>query len=311
MLGAAVNVRSVTVPAVAAAALLLFALVWSPASPAPEPLLVADLRGHALLVVDPAHPEDARRIELPGGPHELLRLPDGRVLVSLEQSGALAAVDLATGAVEVVDVGGLPHGLALDGGTVLVTDRSVDAIRRFDLESWRELEAIGSGAWPHAVAVVPSGAVAVTSAEPGSVRVGEVETRVGATTETLAVRADGAVAAAAATDGIVALVGADGVLLGRWEVGGRPVRVAFSPDGGTLAVALSAGHGVALIEGERVRRVAVEGVPDGLAFSVDGRIVYVSDVFGGAVTAVDARSGAVRAVMHVGESTGALMVARP
>jgi len=55
--------------------------------------------------------------------------------------------------------------------------------------------------------------------------------------------------------------------------------------------------------------VPVEGVPDGLAFSSDGRIVYASDVFGGAVTAVDVASGEVRAVLRAGESTGALLVA--
>lgn len=299
-------------PLLAAIALGVFALAWSP-SPAPEPLLVADLRGHALLVVDPAHPDAARRIDLPGGPHELLRLPDGRVLVSLEQSGALAVVDLVSGGVEVIEVGGLPHGLAIDGGVVLVTDRSVDAVRRFDLgvlsaSGWSEFEPLASGRWPHAVAVTPSGEIAVTSAEPGSVTLGESEAFVGLTTETLAVRGDGVVAAAAATDGVVVLLAPDGTLLDQWEVGGRPVRVAFSPDGGTLAVALSAGHAVALIQGERVRFVPVEGVPDGLVFSSDGRVVYASDVFGGAITAVDVPSGDVRAILRVGESTGALLV---
>lgn len=292
----------------AAIAFGVFALVWSPSS-APEPLLVADLRGHALLVVDPADPAAARRIALPGGPHELLRLPDGRVLVSLEQSGALAVVDVDSGVVELIGVGGLPHGLALAGDTVLVTDRSVSAVRRFDLDRWSEREALSTGWWPHAVAVTPGGEVAVTSAEPGIVSLGTSEAFVGLTTETLAVRADGAVAAAAATDGVVVLLAPDGALLERWDLGGRPVRVAFSSDGRTLAVALSAAHEVALIEGAQVRRVAVEGVPDGLAFSSDGSIVYASDVFGGAITAVDVTSGEVHAVLRVGESTGALLVA--
>lgn len=301
------TVRGV-LPLLAALALGVFAIAWSPSS-APEPLLVADLRGHALLVVDPADPAAARRIELPDGPHELLRLPDGRVLVSLEQSGALAVVDIDSGVVELLEVGGLPHGLALDRDTVLVTDRSVNAVRRFDLGGWSERDPLATHWWPHAVGTTPDGTIAVTSAEPGTVSIGASEVLVGLTTETLAVRADGAVAAAAATDGIVVLLAPDGTLLERWEVGGRPVRVAFSPDGGTLAVALSAAHEVALIEGDRVRRVPVEGVPDGLAFSSDGQIVYASDVFGGAVTAVDVRSGEIRAVLRVGESTGALLVA--
>lgn len=30
----------------------------------------------------------------PGGPHELLRLPDGRIVASLEQAGALAVIEI-------------------------------------------------------------------------------------------------------------------------------------------------------------------------------------------------------------------------
>ena len=202
---AVVRALPIVVPALAAVALVALALGWSPRS-APDPLIVADLRGHALVVLDPSAPEAARRIDLPGGPHELLRLPDGRVLVSLEQYGALALVDVGSGDVERIEVGGNPHGLALDGDAVLVTDRSVEQVRRFALDDWRELDPLPSSHWPHAVAVTPSGAVAVTSAEPGTVRVGDEETFVGRTTETLAVRGDGAIAAAAATDGVVVLI---------------------------------------------------------------------------------------------------------
>ena len=77
-----------------------------------------------------------------------------------------------------------------------------------------------------------------------------------------------------------------------------------------VVVAFDIGQGScnALIGGDGVRRAPVEGVPDGLAFSRDGRIVYASDVYGGAVTAVDVESGAVLAVIPVGEGTGAMLV---
>lgn len=293
--------------ALSALALVVFAVAWSPER-APTPLLVADLRGHALVVMDPADPGAARRIPLPSGPHELLRLPDGRVLVSLEQSGALAVVDVSSGTVEEIEVGGIPHGLAISDNVVFVTDRSVNVVRRFELQGWRELSPIGTSAMPHAVAVLPDRGLVVTSADPGSVNLDGLDIAVGETTETVAVRADGAVATAAATDGVVMLIAPDGEVVGRWDVGGRPVRVAFSRDGRTIAVALSAGHAVALIEGDVVRRIPVEGVPDGLAFSSDGHVVYVSDVYGGAVTAVDLASGEVRAVLRGGASTGALLV---
>lgn len=51
-------------------------------------LLATDLRGHALAVINVASGQ-TRRIALDGGPHELLPLPDGRVVASLEQAGAL------------------------------------------------------------------------------------------------------------------------------------------------------------------------------------------------------------------------------
>ena len=290
-----------------AVALAVFAVAWSPER-TPTPLVVADLRGHALVVMDPADPASARSIPLPGGPHELLRLPDGRVLVSLEQSGTLAVVDVSSGAVEEIAVGGVPHGLAVHDGVAFVTDRSANVVRRFEIEGWRELSPVATGATPHAVAVLPDGGLVVTSADPGSVNLDGLDIAVGEMTETVAVREDGAVATAAATAGAVMLIAPDGEIVGRWDVGGRPVRVAFSPDGATIAVALSAGHAVALIEGGGVRHVTVEGVPDGLAFSSDGRVVYVSDVYGGAVTAVDVASSEVRAVLHGSASTGALLV---
>lgn len=296
-------------PSIAAAvvALVAFAFLWSPGGH-PEPLLVADLRGRALVVLDPTHPNDARRIALPGGPHELLRLPGGRVVVSLEQSGLLAVVDLGSGAVEVRDVGGLPHGLALAEGTLLVTDRSDSAVRRFALDPWRELDRVAVDEWPHAVAVLPDGRTAVASAVPGTLTIGDISHLTGATTETVAVSPDGTqVATASAHDGVVSIFSPEGGLLGRYDVGGRPVRVAYAPDGDLLAVALSAGHAVAAIEDGQVTALPVQGVPDGLAFSSDGRWLYVSDVYSGTVTAVDVAERQAAAILRVGEGTGALL----
>lgn len=295
--------------ALAAVALaVLGAGVTSMAAPAPERLLVADLRGHALLLLDPDSLAEVQRIDLPGAPHELLRLPDGRVLTSIEQGGILAAVDLEAGDVEVLPVGGVPHGLALDGDTVLVTDRSRDAVRRFAVEGWREIEQFATGGWPHVVGVTPAGLVAVAAASAGRLEVGDADLEVGRTTETLDVRADGVVAAAAATDGVVVAYREDGQRIGAWDVGGRPVRVRFSPDGTTLAVALSAGGAVALIDAEGVRTLDVTGVPDGLAFSGDGDRLYVSDVYGGHVTVLDLEGGVAIGTARAGEGTGALLI---
>lgn len=291
-----------------AVALLALLVLWPSGARNIQPLLVADLRGHALFIVDPVQPQDARRIALPGGPHELLRLPDGRVVVSLEQSGLLAVVDLDDGNVETIDTGGLPHGLALDGGTLLVTDRSTNVVRRLALTGWQEIESWPAEAWPHAVGVLADGSVTVASAEPGTLTIGGTAYATGAVTETLAVSPDGTrVATASAHDGTVEIFAADGELIERYEVGGRPVRVMFSPDGQTVAVALSAGHAVALLRADEGRRIAVSGVPDGLAFSSDGMWLYASDMYGGNVTAIDLGRHEVAAVIEVGETTGALL----
>lgn len=288
--------------------LLVVALSGGRGAAAADPLLVADLRGHALLVLDPSKPEAMRRIALPGGPHELLRLPDGRVVVSLEQSGALAVVDVTSGAVDVLEVGGEPHGLALDDATLLVTDRSVDAIRRFELSDWAEIPSIPVDAWPHAVVIGATGDLIVASAAAGTLAIGEDHHRTGAVTETVAMARDGQVATASALDGVVSVFDGDGALAATYQVGGRPVRVMFAPDGRSLAVALSASHAVAIIEGGDVSTVQVAGVPDGLAFSTDGSVLFASDVYGGRVTAVSVPDRRVLAVMQAGVSTGAMLV---
>lgn len=129
-----------------------------------HPLLaIADLRGHALVLLDPDRPDEARRILLPGGPHELVALPDGRVVASIEQAGLLAVVEIETGEVRAVATGGAPHGLAVAGGVLYVTDREQDLVRRFLVTTWIELDPVPAGHWPHAV-VATSAGVAVANA---------------------------------------------------------------------------------------------------------------------------------------------------
>lgn len=311
-------------PALAAALLALLALALLvaaprrllPASPPHLRLAVADLRGHALVVGNPRDPASARRIPLAGGPHELVALADGRLAVSLEQAGALAIVDAASGAVETLHIGGTPHGLALMAGTLYVTDRSTNTLRRFTVGSWQELPPLAAGAWPHAVQPLPGGALAVANAAGDTLAIGAHVVTTSHVPETIAVAPDGTVATAGSLGGAIELFDAGGGLIAHYAVGGRPVRVLFAPDGRTLAAALSADGSIAIVDvhddvhgdGDGVRRVAVGGVPDGLAFSPDGRWLYAGDEVGGAVSVVDVQRGVVVARFAVGVSAGALLV---
>lgn len=283
-----------------------------------EHLIVADLRGRALVILAPTRPEAARRIAVPGGPHELLRLPDGRVAVSLEQTGAIAVVDLESGDVETLSTGGLPHGLALqrdtEGDRLLVTDREHDTVRRFVIggaaSTWREVSAVHASGWPHAVVTRGDGKMAVVRASDAVLQIDGRELGVSSLPETVALSPDQArVATAGATGGAVHIVGWDGTGRVDAAVGGRPVRTIFSPDGTLVAAALSATSSVALVDREgSVRTVSVTGTPDGLAFSADGTRLFAADMAGGRVTVVEVASGRTLAVISVGISAGSLLV---
>ena len=291
-------------------------------------LLVADLRGHALVELDLAAAASGgqpivRRTSLPGAPHELLALPDGRVIASLEREGLLALLDPASGALELREVGGLPHGLALRGEVLHVTDRSRDAVRRFrlgvgPLADAEELAALPSGHWPHAVALLPDGTVVVAAAADGTLWLGGRALPVSALPETVALSADGTIlATAGALGGEPELLGEGGELLARHALGGRPVRAIFGPGDRWLAVALSASGEVALVDARAapgapgaVRRVAGGGIPDGLA-AAGGWLLLAGDLLGGRVTLIDVASGTAIAAVEAAEGASALLVLPP
>lgn len=272
-------------------------------------LIVADLRTDELIVIEPGTGSVVQRIPLPGAPHELLSLPDGRLLASIEQRGLLVAVDIDRATLEEIALGGIPHGLALDGDTVLVTDRDINQVRRFEIGSWRELAPVAVDRWPHAVAVTEAGSLVVAAALGDTLSVGEHAHEVSALPETVSLAPDGAVATAGAQGGELHVFNPDGTEELQVFLGGRPVRVLFASDGQSIAVALSADAAVALVGRDgTIRRVAIPGVPDGLAFSTDGDRLYVSDVVGGGVAVIDVERAVLSDVWHVGTATGALLV---
>ena len=253
-------------------------------------------------------PGAARRIALPGGPHEFATLPDGRIAVSLEQYGTIALVDTASGEVRSLHVGGTPHGLAVAGDSLYVIDRSVNAIRRFALDTWAERAPVASGAWPHIVETRPDGSLAIANAANDTLTLGDRAVPVSHVPESVAVAPDGRVATAGSVGGLIEVLDARGALIAQHEVGGRPVRLQYDPLGEVLAASLSADGVVALVQHGQVRRVVVGAVPDGLAFSPDGRWLYVGDMVGGAVSVVEVAPARVVQRIPVAESVGTLLV---
>lgn len=299
-------------------ALVLAALAgWWPRTvavrPPAERLLVLDLRDHALALISTRDARITSSIALPGGPHEAVLLADGRVVVSLEQSGALAIVDLRSGAVARRDMGGLPHGLALDGDTLYVTDRDRDLVRRLRVDSgdpaqWPELAALPGGGWPHAL-VFSEGRLIVAAARDNTIWIDGAAVPAPDVPETVdASPRTGQIVTAGSMDGAVRVYARDGGVVASYPIGGRPVRVRIAPDGETVAVALSAAGAVALIAHGEVRTVRVGGAPDGLAFSADGAWLYASDIASGALSAVRLRDDRVVPLLDAGTSGGSVLL---
>ncbi len=228
--------------------------------------------------------------------------------MSLEQFASIVVVDTRSGGVQTLEVGGTPHGLAVAGDTLYVTDRSVDAIRRFTIGSWAEQPPIAAGAMPHIVASRSDGSLAVVNAADDTLTLGNRAVHVSHVPESIAVAVDGRVATAGSVGGMVHVFDRLGAAVEEHEVGGRPVRLLYAPSGRVLAVALSADGTIALVEDGVVRRVTVGGVPDGLAFSSDGRWLYAGDMYGGAVSLIDVARSRVVERFEGGRSAGALLV---
>ena len=129
--------------------------------------------------------------------------------------------------------------------------------------------------------------------------------------ESIAVASDGRVATAGSIGGTLHVFDAHGTLLEQHEVGGRPVRLLYDPRGETLAAALSADGAVAILEDGAVRRVVVGGVPDGLAFSPDGRWLVVADMYAGTLSIVEVAHGRVAQRIAAARTAGALLVLPP
>lgn len=196
--------------------------------------------GSSLTVIDIAAGEATRSIDLGahGRPHGIRFLPDGSVLVTTEQSGALVHVDVVQGRVlRAIDVGGgLGHMVALsrDGGTAFVSKIVAGTVARVDVATGAKTHEVAAGEGAEGIEVAPDGSVWVTNRAADTVTVHDPDTL-----------------------GIVATL----------DSRGFPIRVVFTPDGRHALVTNATAGTLAVFDAATRAPVAtVHLVPEGETF---------------------------------------------
>jgi len=124
-------------------------------------LLVTTERPDGLLMVDAAARKVLRDYDVQGkSPHMVALGPGGEwAFVSNVDSGAVAAVQLKTGAVSLIPTGARPQGgvLAPDGGRLYVVNTGADRITIIDARSRKAVGTIPTGKGPGRIAITPDG----------------------------------------------------------------------------------------------------------------------------------------------------------
>lgn len=138
--------------------------------------------GNSLTVIDTASGLATATIDLGAHPrpHGARFLPDGDLLVTTEQSGALLRVDVAAGKVEqAIDVGGgVGHMVALsrDGKTAYVSKIAAGTVARIDVAGGEKTHETAAGEGAEGIEVAPDGSVWVTNRADDTVTVHDPET---------------------------------------------------------------------------------------------------------------------------------------
>jgi YVTN family beta-propeller protein len=243
--------------------------------------------------------------------------------VTNEVSNDLSIVD--TGRDEVVGtlaVGKRPRGLRVssDGKTLYVAvsgtplmppgyegpvppaDHTADGIAVVDLATRKLARLIACGDDPEVFDLSPDGRRMYVSNEaagtativdvPSGAIVGRAQ--VGGQPEGIAVRPDGAVVyVTSEEDSRVTAIDPAGEVLGSFKTGKRPRQVVFSADGARAFVTAEQAHAVEVADARQHRLVETVRIDDpdakpmGLAFSPDGRTLWVSNGRGDSVTSID------------------------
>lgn len=271
--------------AVIAGALLLLGV--TPRAQAPGALLLVLNKDEATLsIVDPRSGRTTATVPTGPNPHEVATSADGRVAVATNYGGdSLSVIEIAARReIRRVALADLrqPHGIATVGDTVVFTAEGSQAIAAYDPVANRIAWRVRTGQrGTHMIAATGDGRMLFTS-------------NIGSNTITLLERDRGS-----------------------WRpthipVGAGPEGLALTPDGRELWTAHSGDGGVSIIDvaARKVTRTFDLRTrrSNRLTFTRDGKFALISDLDGGELVVVDARTRAVARRVQLGAMPAGILV---
>jgi len=251
---------------------------------------VVAYRGRTVDVFDIASRTRLRTIDLAPneGPHGLVWLPDGRLVVTAERSRSVAIVDTRRGdAVTSIETGQQgTHMVAVtpDGSRAFTANIGSGTVSVLDLAAGRKLRDIAVGGRPEGIALTPDG----RELWVGDLEGARVQAFDAQSFERLAEVATGAV----------------------------PIRVLASPDGRWIVTSNLGDGSLSVIDrsARRVERtITVSGSREAaqvtILFSPDGRRIYAAETGRNAVAEIDFESGRVLRRLPAGTAGDGLAIA--
>ena len=134
-------------------------------------VVVCDAEG-AVLVLPVVSHELVHRVECgPGRPTDCAIVPGANAAIVVTASGGVCRLELPSGSVTSVEVGGHLQGVAVtaDGGSAFVADTEAGQVHRLSLPDLEVRATIPVGPRPHVIRVAPDGRVWVLCAPEGEV----------------------------------------------------------------------------------------------------------------------------------------------
>ena len=296
-----------------------------------KPVLVALNKADATLaIIDPADMKITAKVPTGFSPHEVVLTPDGKTAYVANYGdgptpgNSISVIDIATAKeVRRVDVSPLirPHGLHLIGGKLYFTAEANRMIARYDPAANKIDWMMGTGQnGSHMVvgtadqkkfytANIGSDTVTAIELPPFAVQPPRPVTHipVGKQPEAIDLSPDGKeVWIGLNAEGMVEVVD---VAVGyksvaKLNIGGRPYRVKFTPDGKLVVCTMIPSKELLVIDAatrKEVKRIKLESIPLGIVFSADGKTAFVTAGQPDIVLKVNMESGQITGRVDTGK----------